>query len=170
MTFTLNEQLPPAASVVVFNNSILLVAAVVVRLFVPPQTENVPSATDKPAGNISVKVTPVRGVELFGLTILKLSVVEVPIKMGFAVKDLLITGGSTTVSVEVPMPLAVVLGPVAGEEILLVMFVYAPDTAPVTMTLIVQMPPPVPLPGSVAPEREMVRGAVLVKVPVVQTV
>ena len=102
MTVTLNEQVPPPAIVVVFNNAIVLVAAVVVRLFVPLQTENVPFATDKPAGKTSVKATPVRIVDAFGLTMLKLRVVVLPVKIGFAVKDLLMTGGAITVSEEVP--------------------------------------------------------------------
>ena len=97
MTVTLNEQVPPAASVVVFNNAIVLVAAVVVRLFVPLQTENVPFATDKPTGRTSVKAMPVSAVEVFGLLMLKLRVVVLPVKMGFAVNALAMTGGSITV-------------------------------------------------------------------------
>lgn len=166
MTVTLNEQLPPAAIVVLFNNAIVLVAAVVVRLFVPPQTENVPFATDKPAGKTSVKATPVRVVDVFGLSMLKLSVVVLLVKIGFAVNDFAITGGSITVSEDVPIPLEVVFGPESVEETLLLTFVYDPAVAPVTVTLIVQ----VPLAAIVPPESEMVRGEVLVNVPVVQTV
>ena len=99
MTVTLNEQLPPAA-IVVLDNAIVLVAAVVVRLFVPLQTENVPLATDKPTGNTSVKATPLKAVDVFGLSILKLRVVVLPVKMGFAVKDFARTGGSITVRLD----------------------------------------------------------------------
>ena len=100
MIVTLNEQLPPAAIVVVFNNAIVLVAAVVVRLFVPPQTENVPSAMDRPDGKTSVKATPIKAVDVFGLSRLKLRVVVFPVKMGFAVNDLAIIGGSITVRLD----------------------------------------------------------------------
>lgn len=102
MTVTLNEHVPPAAIVVVLSNEIVLVAALVVRLLVPPQTEKVPLATDNPAGRTSVKATPVNAVDGFGFTISKSSVVELPVKMGFAVKDFASTGGSITVSDDVP--------------------------------------------------------------------
>src|SRR5262245_22140389 len=60
----------------------------------------------------------------------------------------------------------VVLGPVSVEEMLLLMFVYEPAVAPVTVTFMVH----VPLAASVPPEREIVRGEVSVSVPVVQAV
>ena len=170
MTETLNGQLPPAAIVVVFNNAIVLVAAVVVRLFVPPHTENVPSATDRPNGKTSVKATPLKAVDVFGLSRLKLRVVVFPVKMGFAVNDLAIIGGSITVRLDWPKPtfaVVLVFGPVSVEEILLLVFVYEPAAAPVTVTLNTQVPP---LAASVPPESEMVLGEVRVKVPVVQTV
>ena len=53
----------------------------------------------------------------------KVRLVELPVKMGFAVKDLAMTGGSMTVSDDVPMPLEVVLGPVSADETLLLTFV-----------------------------------------------
>lgn len=53
--------------------------------------------TSKPAGRVSVKLTPVRAVVVLGLLIEKLSVVVFPVKIGFAVKVLAITGGATTV-------------------------------------------------------------------------
>lgn len=59
-----------------------------------------------------------------------------------------------------------VFGPVSVEEILLLVFVYDPAVAPVTVTLIVH----VLLAVMVPPESEMVRGEVRVKVPVVQAV
>ena len=100
MIVTLNEQVLPATIVVIFNNAILLITAVVVRLFVPPQTENVPSAMDRPDGKTSVKATPIKAVDVFGLSILKLRVVLFPVKMGFAVNDLAIIGGSITVRLD----------------------------------------------------------------------
>jgi len=55
----------------------------------------------------------------------------------------------------------VVLGPVSVEDTLLLVFVYEPAVAPVTVTEIVQLPPP----ESDPPENEIVRGFVLVSVP-----
>jgi len=52
-----------------------------------------------------------------------LRVVVLPVKIGFAVKDLAITGGSMTVSEDVPMPLEVVFGPESVDETLLLTFV-----------------------------------------------
>ena len=60
----------------------------------------------------------------------------------------------------------VVFGPVEVAETLLLTFEYAPAVAPVTVTLMVQ----VPLAAMVPPESEMVRGEVVVNVPVVQAV
>ena len=60
----------------------------------------------------------------------------------------------------------VVFGPVSVEEIVPLVLVNDPAVAPVTVTLIVH----VPLAAIVPPEREMVRGDVRVKVPVVQAV
>ena len=57
-----------------------------------------------------------------------------------------------------------VLGPVSLEEILLLVFVYEPAVAPVTVMLNVH----VPLAARVPPERAMVLGEVRVSVPVVQ--
>jgi len=95
----------------------------VVKLFVPPHISKTPSATDNPAGKVSVNATPVKAVPVFGLVIVNKRVVVLPVKIGFAVKDLAITGGSITVSDDVPMPLEVVLGPVSSEETLLLTFV-----------------------------------------------
>lgn len=118
VTVTLNEQVPPATIVVVFRSAIILVAAVVVRLFIPPQTENVPSATDSPKGNTSVNATPVKPVDALGLVMSKSSEVVLPVKIGFALNDLAITGEATTVNEDVPEPVAVVLGPESVEVML----------------------------------------------------
>ena len=101
VTVTLNVQLPFAA-IVPPVRAIVPVALVVVRLFVPPHASNVPSATVKPAGSTSVTATPVNAVDVFGFVMVKFNVVVLPVKMGFAVKDLFISGGATTVSEEVP--------------------------------------------------------------------
>ena len=61
-------------------NAMVLVAAVVVRLFVPLQAEEVELAMDKPDGSTSVKATPVRAVEVFGLEMVKLKEVVLPVR------------------------------------------------------------------------------------------
>lgn len=58
VTVMLNWQLPPPA-IVAPERAIVLVAAVTTRLFVPPQTLEVESETDKPIGKTSVTETPV---------------------------------------------------------------------------------------------------------------
>jgi hypothetical protein len=95
-------------------------------------------ATVKPAGRVSVKLMPVKAVAEFGLLMEKVSVVVFPVKIGLAVKDLLIEGGAITVRVDVPNPVPVVLGPVSAEVIGLLTFVYCPATLPNTLTEIVQ--------------------------------
>jgi hypothetical protein len=70
----------------------------------PPQLPDKPlgSATTNPAGRLSVKPTPVRVVSMFGLLIENPRIVVLPVKIGFAVKDLAMAGGATTVSEAVP--------------------------------------------------------------------
>lgn len=110
-------------------------------------------ATIKPLGRLSPvaagnNCTPVSAVEVLGLRIVKVSTVEVPVKIGFAVNALLMTGGSTTVREEVPMPLEVRLGPVSVDEMLLLTFEYNPAALPRIFTDMVQIafadkvPPP----------------------------
>ena len=99
VTVTLKLQLPPAAIDPPLK-AITPVAAVVVR--VPPHWDVDESATVSPAGRVSVNATPVRAVEGFGLLIEKIRLVVSPVKMGFAVKDLAMTGGATTVSEATP--------------------------------------------------------------------
>jgi len=59
-------------------------------------------ATIRPEGSVSVNVTPVSVAEIFGLLIESVSVMELPVRMELAPKDLAITGGATTVSDDVP--------------------------------------------------------------------
>ena len=92
----------------------LIVPVPAVAVAVPPHVFDKPLgvATTNPDGRVSVKFTPVKAEEVFGLLIVKDRLVELPVKMGFAVKDLAITGGSITVSEDVPIPLEAVFGPV----------------------------------------------------------
>ena len=91
----------------------------------PPQEPDIPFGlvTTSPPGRVSVKLTPISDVLVLGLLMEKLRTVLLPVKMGFAVKAFAITGGSITVSEDVPLPVGVVLGPVSVEETLLVTFV-----------------------------------------------
>ena len=75
VTVKLKSQLPPTETVALVN-AIVLVAAVAVKLFTPPQTDEVESAIDNPAGNTSVNATPVNDVDRFGFVIEKLKLVE----------------------------------------------------------------------------------------------
>ena len=51
---------------------------------------------------MSVKLIPVNVVDVLGLVIEKLSVVELPVKIGLAVNVLAMTGAATTVRDAVP--------------------------------------------------------------------
>jgi hypothetical protein len=95
-----------------FKVTLLSVILPATALTVPPHVLDRPFgvATTRPVGKVSVKVTP-------------LKVVVLPVNIGFAVNDFAITGGSMTVSVEVPIPVDAVFGPVSVEETLLLTFV-----------------------------------------------
>ena len=71
---------------------------------VPPQELTIlgVAATTSPAGRVSVKLTPLNVVEVFGLLMVNDNVVEPPVRIGFAANDLLMTGGATTVKEDVP--------------------------------------------------------------------
>lgn len=75
-----------------------------VAVVVPLQVVDRPFglATSRPLGSESEKFTPVRAIAVFGLVMVNERVVVSFVKMGFAVKDFTMTGGSTTVSEEVP--------------------------------------------------------------------
>ena len=69
------KQLVPAVSDPPVR-AIVLVAAVVVRLFVPPHTDETESEMDKPAGRTSVKAMPVKDELVLGLVIVNCRVDE----------------------------------------------------------------------------------------------
>src|SRR5581483_3004834 len=93
VTVTLKEQLPPPLIEPPLSD--MVDGEVVVN--VPPHCEEDELAIVKPLGRVSVKLTPVSPVEVLGLLMEKVSVVVLPVKIGLAVKDLAMTGGSTTV-------------------------------------------------------------------------
>lgn len=102
VTLTENIQVSPAVKVALDR---LIVSEPSFAVMVPPP--QVPDkllgvATINPSGRASVKFTPVREADVFGLLIEKLRLVVLPVKMGFAVKDLAITGGATTDRLDCP--------------------------------------------------------------------
>jgi hypothetical protein len=101
VTFTETVHEAPAAKLTPVK---LMVDEPAVAVAVPPHELDNPgvAATTKPAGNESEKLTPVSVVAVLGLFMVNASVVEFPVKIGFAVNALLMTGGATTVSDDVP--------------------------------------------------------------------
>ena len=87
-------------------------------------------ATCNPAGNVSLKPTPVRASDAFGLLRLKVSEVLAPTRMLAAPKALVIVGGVATVKLaEAVLPV-----PPLVEVTLPVVLVNWPAAAPVTVT------------------------------------
>ena len=101
VTFTLIVQDAPAARLTPVK---LTIDDAATAVGVPPHVFESPLgvATTRPAGRLSVKFTPVKVVVVLGLLITNVSAVELPVKIGFAVNALLITGGATTVNEETP--------------------------------------------------------------------
>lgn len=96
VTLTVIVQVEPAAKLAPLK---LTEDEPAVAVAVPPQVfVNAGVAeTSKPLGRESVNPTPVNAVAALGLLMDRVNVVEFPVKIGLAVKDLLITGGSITV-------------------------------------------------------------------------
>ena len=101
VTLTESVQEAPAAKLTPVR---LTVDEAATAVAVPPHVLDKPLgvATINPAGKLSVKFTPVKVVVVFGLLMEKVSAVLVPVKIGFPVNDLEITGGATTVNDDVP--------------------------------------------------------------------
>ena len=129
-TRTVIEQEAPAAK---GTPDKLTEVASLVAVRVPPQVEVgsvegavVVVSTTKPEGRVSVKETPVKLVLVLGLLILIFKSVVPPVKIGFAVNALLITGGSITVKDACPKPtfgVVLVFGPLSVEVILVLVLV-----------------------------------------------
>jgi hypothetical protein len=103
------------------------------------------AATCNPAGNESLKATPVKAVPALGLVIVKVSVLSPPTGIELGEKSFAMLGGASTVNVSVPVlpvpPLVEVTFPVV--------FTFAPLVVAVTTTETVQ----VPLAAMVPPEK-----------------
>src|SRR5260221_96523 len=130
--------------------------AVIVPLPHEPVTLGV-AATTTPAGKLSVKATPLSALAVFGLVMVKLSVLVAFNAMLVGLKALLMVGGEATVR----LADAVLPVPPFVEVTLPVVLVYWPDAAPVTVTLNTHWL----LTAIVAPVRAIPVGAVVVKVP-----
>jgi hypothetical protein len=127
---------------------------------VPPHCVEVPVGTVNPVGNVSVNVTPVKAVVVFGLVMVNVSTLVPFSGMVDASNDFEIDGGPITVSVAV---LLVLPAPLSFELITPVVFIHTPVVEPVTVTLKLQLLlPPVP---SVPPVNEIILGAVVLSVP-----
>ena len=86
VTVTLKEQLAPPASEPPLNTIVSGLLLLSVR--VPPHCVlGATTTTSRPVGNVSVKLIPFKVVDELGFVMEKLSVVVLPVKMGFAVKD-----------------------------------------------------------------------------------
>jgi len=132
VTVTLNWQLLLAAMVA--PERAIPVGAVVVR--VPPQTVEVPFATVRPVGNVSVNATPFKDVVLpAGLVMVNCREVVAFRAIDEGLKTLAIAGGATTFSVAV---LLVAPVPPSVEVMAPVVLLPSPSTVPVTFTDSVQ--------------------------------
>jgi hypothetical protein len=125
---------------------------------VPLHCDEVPVTTVNPAGSVSVNVTPVKAVVVFGLATVKLNTLVPPRGIVAALNDFEIDGGPTTVSVAV---FEVAPVPLSFELIAPVVLFHTPVVEPVTVKLNEQLPPP----ASAPPLNVIVLGAVVVSVP-----
>src|SRR4029079_2580254 len=103
------------------------------------------AATSRPAGNVSVKATPVSAVPALGFVIVKVSVLTPPTGIEFGENALAIAGAESAVNVSVP----VLPVPPLVEVTLPVVFTLAPAVVAVTSTVTVH----VPLAATVPPEK-----------------
>jgi hypothetical protein len=134
VTVTLKVQLPLAATLPAL--SAIVLGFVVVN--VPPHCALEDVATVRPAGNVSLKATPLSATVVLGLVTVKVKVVVPFILMVDAPKLLLTVGGATTVTVAV---LDVVPVPPSVEVIASVVLFFTPAVEPVTVTLKEHVPP-----------------------------
>ena len=132
-TVTWKEQLEPAAKVP--PDRTIVVGGVVVR--VPPQTEELPPATVRPVGRLSVRVTPVSASGVLGLVIVKVSTDVALRAMLPGLKDFAIEGGAMTSIVADAVPPL----PPSVEVTLPEVLILVPAVLPVTLTMKLQEAP-----------------------------
>jgi hypothetical protein len=133
MQLLLDASVPPL--------KLIVPGAVVVS--VPPHCDELPVVTVSPPGSVSVNPIPFSVVVVFGLVIVNVSVAVPPIGIVVASKLFEIDGGPTTVNVAV---FEVVPAPLSFELIAPVVFIHTPVVEPVTVTLKLQLVPPVNIP------------------------
>src|SRR5438105_1773820 len=138
VTVTVIVQLAPAANVPPVN--VRVSPPVMTRL--PPHGVVVPLGAVNPAGSVSVKATPVSAAVL-GFVSRKLRLRAPDRATVGAANDLAIVGGATTVTVAV---LDAVPEPDSVELIAPVALFLTPAVVPVTVTVIVQLPPAAKVP------------------------
>src|SRR5215471_14775200 len=139
-TSTLRVQLPPCGTVPPKKFRLVSPGA---GANVPPQVsvELGGVATIMPLGKVSVKPTPVSATVALGLVMVKLIVTTPMIGATFLENDLVMVGGATTVIEALAVPPAPVLVPPLAELTLPVVLFLTPAVEPVTVTVIVQLPP-----------------------------
>jgi len=154
VTVTVITQLPPDARL----PPLKLIWLGVVVVTVPLHCDEVLVATVNPAGSVSVNVTPVNAVVVFGFVTVKLNTLVPLSGIVAASNDFEIDGGPTTVNVAV---FEVAPAPLSLELIAPVVLFHTPVVAPVTVTEKLQLP----LDTSVPPVNVIVLGAVVDSVP-----
>jgi hypothetical protein len=161
VTVTLMVHVPLGA--IVPPLKLIELGAVVVS--VPPHGDELPFATVKPTGNVSVNATPFKVVVGFGFAIVNVSTLVPPSGIVAASNPFEIEGGPITVNVAV---LLVAPGPLSFELIAPVVFGQTPVAEPVTVTLNDSPEPPDCL--HVAPAASVTPVSVMVLPPLVVTV
>src|SRR5215831_9552079 len=159
-TSTLRVQLPPAATIPPEKFRLVSPGFGAKE---PPQVSVALAgvATIMPLGKVSVKPTPVRATVALGLVMVKLTVTTPMIGATFLENDLVIIGGATTVIEALAVPPAPVLVPPLAELTLPVVLFLTPAVEPVTVTVIVQLPP-----WAIEPPLKLIMpGAVVITVP-----
>ena len=114
-------------------NTIVPVEAVVIKLSVPPHTDDTESVMDSPTGNTSVKAIPLSEVDRLGLLMLNVKVEGCPTRIDAGEKDFSKSGGAITVKESVAYPFEVLFSPLSLEEINPLTFSYIPSLVPVTV-------------------------------------
>jgi hypothetical protein len=142
VTFTENVQVDPAAGDAVSvppDRVMVLLPAVAVTVPAPQAPVNpLGVATTTPAGKLSVNATALKALAVFGLTMVKDSVLVPFSGILVGLKLLLIVGGATTVRVAVLLATPV---PPSVELIAPVVLLLTPAVVPVTFTENVQVDP-----------------------------
>jgi hypothetical protein len=134
--FTVTLKLHDALPASVAPAKVMLPDAATAVIVPPPQVPTRPFGvwTTSPAGNVSVKPTPVRAVAALGLAMVKLSEVA-PLSGMLAAPKLFAIVGGAVAAVTVTLAVAVPPLPPSTEVTAEVVLTFAPAVVPVTLTL-----------------------------------